>query len=76
VKNLDLRIQNMILAGLLLFASVGNAAPVVYTTEASFKAALEAVGYSRVSESFENDTVWAASRNSRRPTEFAVSGDT
>jgi hypothetical protein len=54
----------MILAGLLLFASVGNAAPVVYTTEASFKAALEAVGYSLVSESFENDTVWAASRNS------------
>ncbi len=49
---------------LLLIAPAANAQPVVYTDEAAFLAALDALGGSTVLESFEDDTVWADSRNS------------
>jgi hypothetical protein len=54
----------LIVTTLLMFAGGTFAAPVVYTTEASFRAALTTLGYSIIHESFENDTVWADSRNS------------
>lgn len=41
-----------------------EAAPVVYTNEASFRNALITLGTRLIHESFEDDTVWAASRNS------------
>lgn len=55
-----------ILAGFSLLTMVGSAfaEPVVYTDRAAFLAELDALGIARVAESFENDTVWAASRNS------------
>lgn len=49
---------------LLVLADVTNAAPVIYTNEALYRAELVALGYTTISESFENDTVWADSRNS------------
>jgi len=52
------------LALLLCFAGGAGAAPVVYTSKASFLAALGVHGYTPVNESFENDSVWAESRNS------------
>jgi len=50
-------------ATLLLISSVTKAAPVVYTNKASFLADLAAPGISTISESFEDDLVWADSRN-------------
>jgi len=47
-----------------VFAGVTNAAPVIYTDEASYLAELAVVGYSTIHESFENGAVWADSRNS------------
>ena len=49
---------------LLAMASVAYSAPVVYTNKSAYLAELASLGLSTVSESFENDTVWAASRNS------------
>ncbi|GAB5451262.1 MAG: hypothetical protein Hals2KO_15900 [Halioglobus sp.] len=51
---------------LTVLASIPSvyAEPVVYTSRSEFLAALAAQGIDKVSESFENDTVWAASRNS------------
>jgi hypothetical protein len=46
----------------LLLAGITYAAPVVYTNESLFLADLEALGYSTIHESFENNTVWADSR--------------
>ena len=52
------------LLSLLLYAAVSSAAPVLYNNEASYLAALGALGSFPVFESFENDTVWIDSRNS------------
>lgn len=41
-----------------------HAEPVVYTSEAAFISALSTLGHDMIHESFESDTVWAASRNS------------
>ena len=49
---------------LLAMANMVYSAPVVYTSEATYLAALGSLGLASISESFENDTVWAASRNS------------
>jgi hypothetical protein len=49
---------------LLVMANSVYSAPVVYTGEVSHLAELASLGLATVSESFENDTVWAASRNS------------
>ena len=49
---------------LLVLAGTANATPVIYTNEAVYLADLAALGYASITESFENDTVWAASRNS------------
>jgi hypothetical protein len=49
---------------ILLLADITYAAPVVYTNESLYLAAVEALGYTIIFESFENDTVWADSRNS------------
>ena len=48
----------------LFFTQFVAAAPVVYTNEADFRAALSSLGTRQIHESFEDDTVWAASRNS------------
>lgn len=48
----------------LLLSHAIEAAPVVYTDEAAFRSALTALGTRRIHESFEDNTVWAASRNS------------
>lgn len=55
-----------ILLGTVLVATAGSAcaAPVVYTSRSAFIAELANQGIASVSESFENDVVWAASRNS------------
>lgn len=50
-------------AAILFFAAGSSAAPVVSDTEASYLADLAGLGLSPVVESFENDTVWAATRN-------------
>lgn len=54
------------LIALALLASAANvcAAPEIYTSRSAFLAALASLGLQPVNESFENDTVWAASRNS------------
>ena len=49
---------------LILLNDIIHAAPVVYTDEALYLADLAALGYSTIHESFEDDTVWADSRNS------------
>jgi hypothetical protein len=49
---------------LVLLSGITHAEPIVYTNEASYLAALSALGYSTIHESFENGTVWADSRNS------------
>lgn len=51
-------------SALMLMASHVNAAPIVYTDEALYLSDLTSLGYSTISESFENDSVWANSRNS------------
>jgi hypothetical protein len=51
-------------ATLLLLAGAANAAPVVYTDEATFAADAAALGFSVIQEGFEDDVVWAESRNS------------
>jgi len=55
-----------ILIGTTLLAIAGSteAAMTVYTDEASYLSALASLGYASIKESFENDTVWADSRNS------------
>lgn len=55
-----------ILSGVSILAIACSAYsdPVIYTSRSAFLAELTALGLSTVSESFENDTVWAASRNS------------
>lgn len=54
-----------ILIGATLFVLAGsiNAVPVVYTSEAQYRADLAALGYSIIHESFEDDAVWADSRS-------------
>ncbi|MFC1493796.1 hypothetical protein ACFL6W_00815 [Thermodesulfobacteriota bacterium] len=49
---------------IVLLSGTIHAEPVVYTNEASYLAALADLGYSAIHESFENDAVWADSRNS------------
>ncbi|MFC1858947.1 dockerin type I domain-containing protein [Thermodesulfobacteriota bacterium] len=52
-------------AALIVFlAGITHAAPVVYTNESLYLTDLAALGYPIIHESFENDTVWADSRNS------------
>jgi hypothetical protein len=46
------------------FASSVSAAPVVYTESALFLSDLSALGFGVISESFEDETAWADSRNS------------
>lgn len=50
-------------AVLLMLAGVTNAAPVVYTSEALYLSDLMSLGYSTISEGFEDDAVWGASRS-------------
>ena len=47
-----------------LICGTVRAEPVVYTDEALYLADLAAFGYAAIHESFENDVVWADSRNS------------
>jgi len=54
----------MIGTTLLVLSGITNAAPVVYTNEALYLADLATLGYSTIHESFEDDIVWADSRNS------------
>jgi hypothetical protein len=54
----------LIVVTLFILAGSTNAAPVVYTSEALFRADLAALGYAVIHESFEDDAVWADSRNS------------
>jgi hypothetical protein len=49
---------------LLVMSSIVYSAPVVYTSKSAYLAELASLGLSTVTESFENNTVWAASRNS------------
>ena len=51
-------------AFIVYFSGITQAVPVVYTDEAMYLADLAALGFSPLHESFENDTVWAESRNS------------
>ena len=41
-----------------------NAAPILYTNETLYLSDLASLGYSAIAESFEDNTVWADSRNS------------
>ena len=54
----------LIAGALLILPGVTSAAPVIYTDKALYLADLAALGGSTIHESFENDTVWEASRNS------------
>jgi hypothetical protein len=57
--------KNLLIGATLLgFTGATNAAPIVYTDEALYLAELSTLGYTAISESFENDIVWADSRNS------------
>lgn len=47
---------------LLVHADITNSAPVIYTSEALYLADLASLGYSAVSEGFEDDAVWGVSR--------------
>lgn len=49
---------------MLAIACGAYSAPVIYTNKTAYLAELASLGLSTVSESFENDTVWAESRNS------------
>lgn len=49
---------------LVVLAGITHAAPVIYTNEALFHADLAALGYTIIHESFEDEAVWADSRNS------------
>ena len=49
---------------MLAIACSAYSAPVIYTNKSTYLAELASLGLSTVSESFENDTVWADSRNS------------
>lgn len=49
---------------LLMLSGIANSAPVIYTSEPLYLAELASLGYSTISESFEDGTVWADSRNS------------
>jgi hypothetical protein len=51
-------------ASILAMANLADAAPTVFISEAAFKAELASLGVLNISESFENSTVWGASRNS------------
>lgn len=55
--------------GIVLFALVGvsNAAPVVYTDKDLYLAGLDSLGYSVISESFEDNTIWSTSRDKGIP---------
>jgi len=55
--------NRLIGTSLLLLAGSANAVPVVYTDEALFLAELATLGYSVIHESFEDNVVWANSRN-------------
>lgn len=48
---------------LLVLADITIAAPVLYTSEASYLADLASLGYATISEGFEDDAVWSASRS-------------
>jgi hypothetical protein len=56
--------KRVLLMALLAQAGITHGAPVVYTDEALYLAELAALGYAGISESFEDDAVWSASRNS------------
>jgi hypothetical protein len=56
--------NRLIGTALLTFAGISNGAPTVYTDEGLYLAELARLGYSAVHESFEDDLVWADSRNS------------
>jgi len=49
---------------LLVLGGASWAEPVVYTSESQFRTDLATLGYSIIHESFEDDVVWADSRNS------------
>ncbi|MFC1523349.1 hypothetical protein ACFL6N_01025 [Thermodesulfobacteriota bacterium] len=54
----------LMIAASFMLAGIAHGAPVVYTDEALFLADLTALGHTAIHESFEDDTVWADSRNS------------
>lgn len=54
----------LFVSAILVLARITNAAPVVYTDEALYRADLASLGFPIISESFEDDMVWADSRNS------------
>ena len=56
--------NRLIGTALLTFAGISNGAPTVYTDEGLYLAELARLGYSAAHESFEDDLVWADSRNS------------
>jgi len=58
--------KHILIGTALILFLAGNtyAAPAVYTNESLFLADVETLGYSTIHESFENNTVWADSRNS------------
>jgi hypothetical protein len=57
--------KRLLIASVFLSMSTSTlSAPVIYTNKTAYLADLSTLGLSSVSESFENDTVWAASRNS------------
>ena len=56
--------QALIAATLFAIASNAYSAPVVYTNKSAYLAQLDALGLAAIYESFENDSVWEASRNS------------
>jgi len=57
--------KNILLGiALLVLAGTTSAAPVIYTDEAFFLADLATLGGATIYESFEDDVVWADSRNS------------
>jgi hypothetical protein len=49
---------------LLVVVNITNAAPIIYTDEALYLDDMASFGYSAISESFEDGTAWADSRNS------------
>jgi hypothetical protein len=54
----------MIGVPLLTLATLASAAPVVYTSKTAYLENLALLGFSAVSESFEDEATWAPSRNS------------
>ncbi len=59
-----LNMKIVLLSTALALTNATNAEPVVYTDEAMYLADLASLGFSSISESFEDDAVWADSRNS------------